>query len=171
MKRKDIILILSKYFGRYPTVVEINYFERTGQVKQTGNFTPEEHVVYNPSPKVLEQTHKYIMELVYMWQNRNKIKTKLIKREQLEKAKARAMLRKEIEGLRQLKWEASEERKRGFFIRKGNNAPTAIAWREKEIERIIWANGRENARRALEYHLNHDSEPSAEMKAITDKYK
>ena len=60
MKRKDIILILSKYFGRYPTIVEINYFECTGQVKRVQDFTEEEHAAYNPSPRILEQAYKFI---------------------------------------------------------------------------------------------------------------
>lgn len=167
--KKDCMFMLSKELGRYPTVTEILYFERTGQVKKAKHFTTEEKLIYNPGPAVLERTYKSLLQIMCAWYNKDKIKAKL----ERESIKAERSARIEARGkdLRQLKWEASEERKQGFFKRKGSSGTQATAGREREINKIIQESGKENARRVLEYHLNHGDEPSPEMKAITDKYK
>ena len=105
MKRKDIILILSKYFGRYPTLVEINYFEITEQVKKVEHFTKEEHILYNPSPRILEKAYKFISKLLYIWAYRDKI------RDHIERENIKEQRRDRIEARNKELYKREEEAK------------------------------------------------------------
>lgn len=166
MKRKDIILILSKYFGRYPTVVEINYFEKTGQVKKVEHFSQEEHIVYNPSQYELKKAFDSISHMLYIWYYVDKIKAKL-ERERIKEARDKRIEARDKEMYK--RWEASKIKSlmqsKAYVSNRGTPAS------ERALKKQIVADNKRRVRNILKFHEINDVAIPEEMWGVIVKYK
>ena len=164
--KKDKILILSRYFGRYPTVVEVYYFEVTGQVKEVKHFTKEEHALYNPSPRVLGKVYKYISGLLYVWAYRDKIRAYL-EREKIKEARNARIEAREKELHK--RWEEAK-------IKRLIQSKTYISNRctptsERALKRQTTIDNKRRIKDVLNYHTETGIAIPEEMWGVIGKYR
>jgi hypothetical protein len=112
MTRKEASLLLSKYFRRYPKVVELNYYLSTGIIRRIDHFTDSDNKAYNPSIKELNRVFGYISKLLYVWEFQDHIRAK---EEEAREASARKAY---------LEWEKEQN--------KALRANKTYLWRVKE---------------------------------------
>lgn len=167
MKRKDIILMLSKYFGRYPTIVEVNYFMATDRIKKVQYFTAEEHERYNPERSKLQKAYKTICNMMYVWWNKDKIKAKL-EREERARITSERIATRDAE---------LNRRKEEYYIRKAREgAGMYISKRAKNsaevaIRKRIATSNQRMVRDILRFHIETNTAIPEEMWDVIIKYK
>jgi len=162
MKRKDIVLLLDRYFERYPTVAEINYFEHTGVAKETKNFTKEEHELYNPSPRTLEQAYKFMCHILYIWSCKDRVKERLVKDE--------LRIIKEMKAQQDLeKWRAKELERQAY--RKIYIAGKGTKLGEEALKRQTAIDNKKRIANVLEYHTRTGIAIPEEMWGVINKYR
>lgn len=161
MKRKEIAILIRKQLTRWPTIVEINYYALTGDVKTQKWFSLEEKQRFNPNSTDLKEVYDFMKALLYVREHKDTI-----------------LSRMRLDGVRQRAEEIRAEKKFRQFLNqyeKGIRSHSLGGIRRyRRAESMEVADQlRDNKRRIVtivDYHIRHNTVPTAEMMYLINKY-
>lgn len=169
MNRKEISTSFMAVYGRFPTIVEVNYAVVAGNLKQTSDFNEYENAQFNPSQEELDEYYLIYKNLMYMWKNQDKIR-KSIEMWQRRVYKIEAhnkylALQKQIARLVRT---SKEKARRDINKIKRNKYMSGRYWEDVQQREI----NRARINNVLNFHLRNQDIPIPEaMWGVISKYK